>query len=106
MFPITLKTTAAGIPCKAKVNHYKKHKGTYSPIAIDPEDFYGRTELDYELRDRKGYPAPWLEKKLDQEGLLDEFETGLMEQLDEHLQGLWENKQDMLREERKLRKEI
>jgi len=28
------------------------------------DDYYGYTEMEWELLDRKGYPAKWLENKL------------------------------------------
>jgi hypothetical protein len=34
------------------------------PRADNPWDYYGYTEFDYTVCDRRGRPAPWLEKKL------------------------------------------
>ncbi len=85
MFPITLKTSAAGIPCKVKVTRYKKRKGNFSSFALDPEEFYGWTELNYRILDRKGYKADWLRNKLDEEGLTEDFEQDLMQELDDYL---------------------
>jgi len=61
MYPVTV----AGIPAFAMVTHYHHqapHKG--SPRTCDSDwDFYGYTELEFDLYDRKGYRAAWLEKK-------------------------------------------
>lgn len=59
-------TTIAGIPCGIKVTHFRAVAGDSSTWASD-WDYYGYTELDYIVLDRKGYPAPWLEKKLDKQ---------------------------------------
>ena len=59
------KTTVAGIPCQCEVLYYHparpmkifgSGKGDCEPP--EPEEF------EFQLLDRKGYPAPWLENKL------------------------------------------
>lgn len=70
-------TTVKGIPCKCLVLEYLPYIPTriYGPGREDadpPEDEY----FDFEILDRKGYPAPWLAKYLkpvDEERLRDEF---------------------------------
>lgn len=71
------QTKVAGIPCKCQVIGYSMG----SPMRItgtgfgdaeppEPEDF------EFTLLDRKGYPAPWLAKKItpaDESRLLKEF---------------------------------
>ena len=61
-----LSTTAAGIPCRIRIL-------SYTPA--DPGRLFGPPEhcwppapeeMEWELRDRRGYPAPWLERKLTQ----------------------------------------
>lgn len=54
--------TIDGIPCLAEVTTFHKVKGSHS--ADNDWDFYGYTEIEYTVRDRKGYRAPWLERKL------------------------------------------
>jgi hypothetical protein len=51
-----------GIPCRIGVKHYSSVKGSYT--AESDWDFYGYNETDWELLDRKGYRAEWLERKL------------------------------------------
>lgn len=58
--------TLAGIPCLLKVEHYVK----VSPWRGSPhtcpsaDDYYGYEEVEWTVCDRKGYKAPWLEKKI------------------------------------------
>lgn len=70
-------TKVAGIPCQCKVESYSP----YRPMRVtgsgmgdcDPPEY---EEFEFSILDRKGYPAPWLEKKLkreDSERLLEEL---------------------------------
>ncbi len=65
------ESSVSGIPCKVKV--------TYATPYI-PESWNGPAEggdFEFELLDRRGYPAKWLEKKLtpkDVERLEKEYE--------------------------------
>ena len=69
-------TKIAGIPCQCKVLAFAPYKhmqitGSGFGDAEPPE----YPEFDFELLDRKGYPAPWLEAKLtsnDSDRLLEE----------------------------------
>ena len=58
-----LETRIAGIPCLVKVIHYYHQEPDYGTWDSDM-DFYGYTECDYEIYDRKGYRAKWLESKM------------------------------------------
>lgn len=58
-------TSVAGIPCQCEVLEYrsptpsKVHGSGFGDIHLpEPEEF------EFLLRDRRGYPAPWLELKL------------------------------------------
>ena len=33
-------------------------------MADNPDDFYGYSEVDFTVCDRRGRPAPWLERKM------------------------------------------
>ena len=63
------RTTVDGIPCICRVIAYapakpwKQHTfpGAGPGDCDPPED----EDFDYEILDRKGYPASWLERKLD-----------------------------------------
>lgn len=71
-----IDATISGIPCIIRVTHYHRQEGSYSYNAPSDYDYYGFTELDYDILDRKGYPAAWLERKLTNKG---------REELEEHI---------------------
>lgn len=89
--PLTISIRAAGIPCKAKVLRYRKHPGSFSRFAADPEQYFGWTDLRYKILDRKGYDATWLRNKLEDEGLIDQFEYDLQHELEEYYEALRED---------------
>lgn len=58
-------TQVAGIPCQCEVTYYRRAEpmlvygmGMGDCFPPEPEEF------QFRLLDRKGYPAPWLENKL------------------------------------------
>lgn len=60
---------AAGIPALAGIFSY-----SYQPpfrgapyLCSCSDDFYGHEEVEWELLDRRGKPAPWLDRKLPKE---------------------------------------
>jgi hypothetical protein len=56
----------AGVPCLIGVTGYLYQppcKGHPSTCASD-WDYYGYEEIEWEILDRRGKPAPWLERKL------------------------------------------
>jgi len=62
-----VETSVSGIPCLAKVTSFLRvpaWKGSAHNCPSDL-DYYGYTEIEFELYDRKGYRAGWLESKLD-----------------------------------------
>lgn len=59
-----MDTHIQGIPCQIKVTHQANVKGSYSYNAASDWDYHGYTELEYDVLDRRGYPAPWLERKM------------------------------------------
>ena len=63
--PVTVK----GIPALVHVTTYKRVPPWRGSARSCPsaDDYYGYTELEYQLHDRKGYPAEWLERKLDED---------------------------------------
>jgi len=63
-----------GIPCLIEVTHYAPRlPGRYSgpPESCYPDD---PEEIDFTVCDRRGRPAPWLERKMTQADR-DEIET-------------------------------
>jgi hypothetical protein len=56
----------AGIPALAGITHFV-HVPPFSGsshMCDSSDDYYGYTEVEWDVLDRKGRPAPWLEKKL------------------------------------------
>lgn len=60
-----METTICGIPCQAEITSVD---GRYKPAKThgDPDDCYEAEypTVEWAVFDRRGYPAPWLERKL------------------------------------------
>lgn len=60
-----LDTRVCGIPCIVRVTHYECVPGSGSRwSAASDLDYYGWEECEYDILDRRGRPAPWLERKM------------------------------------------
>ena len=59
-----IESRVAGIPCLIGVTHYECVRGSYNYNAASDMDYYGYSEAEWEVLDRKGYKAAWLERKL------------------------------------------
>ena len=70
----------AGIPCKVGVTHYLNQAG--NSRADSDWDYYGYTEIEYDVLDRKGRKAPWLERKVTEDDVLD-IESSIIKYFDE-----------------------
>lgn len=55
----------AGIPCQIDVLRVFVQKP--NSRADNPDDFYGYTEVEFDVCDRRGRPAPWVEAKMTDE---------------------------------------
>ena len=66
MYRDTIPFALHGIPCLIGVIDFLKVEGCYRHDAVSEADYRGYTDLDYDLLDRKGYRASWLENKVDQ----------------------------------------
>lgn len=64
-------TRIAGIPCKIDVLTAEVHKGSYSRQAETPDDYYGYKCIEFNVCDRKGRLAPWLEAKMTEQDVAD-----------------------------------
>ena len=55
-----------GIPCQVLVTHFHHQPPWRGSAWTAPssDDYYGYTEVEFEILDRRGYPAPWLERKM------------------------------------------
>ena len=71
----------AGIPAIANVLHYERCDGSYSFTADSDIDYYGYTELEYEICDRRGRPAPWLQRKVKTDADERDIREQILEQL-------------------------
>ena len=60
------ETVVCGIPCGVLVKSFTHKKPDFTSWA-SPDDYYGYTECEWRLLDRKGYVAEWLEKKMSQD---------------------------------------
>lgn len=60
------KSKIAGIPCQIKVTYFHKQKPFKGPARLcdSNDDYYGYTEIEFEVLDRRGRKAEWLERKL------------------------------------------
>ena len=79
MYQAEFESRVAGIPCIIGVTHYVSVKGSYSYNAASDMDYYGYTECDFVVLDRRGRPAPWLERKLD-----DRMESDIEQEIAEY----------------------
>lgn len=62
----TIATTIAGIPCQIGIDHFYKqepHRGS-AWTCDSADDYYGYTDCDWTVLDRRGYQADWLARKL------------------------------------------
>ena len=57
-----IKSSVQGIPCLIDVTVFKVIKPNRH--ADNDMDYYGYEELEYVICDRRGRPAPWLERKV------------------------------------------
>jgi hypothetical protein len=61
----------AGIPCLIRVDYVHITSGTYSRQAETPDEYYGDRTIEFTVCDRRGRPAPWLERKMNDQDTLD-----------------------------------
>lgn len=85
-FIAEIEHTVCGIPCLIGVIDYSRVRGSYSYNAPSDMDYYGYTECDWELLDRKGYRANWLAKKMTSrdEDSINEAISNYMENRDDY----------------------
>lgn len=63
---VQIPFTLQGIPCLIGVTEYFNQPAyTGSAHNCDSDwDYYGYSDIEFTMLDRKGYAAPWLERKL------------------------------------------
>lgn len=75
-----MPTTIAGIPCQVSVTHFEP----YDAGSWDEPPSGG--EIEFDVYDRKGYRAPWLERKVtedDEVRVFSEYEADLQDMKDD-----------------------
>jgi hypothetical protein len=76
-FVAVIDARVCGIPCKLGIEHYNKVNGR--DTWDSDMDYYGYTEMEWELLDRNYRPANWLVNKMtkadhaEAEDLIDDF---------------------------------
>lgn len=74
----TFESRVAGIPCQVEVlTYYPDRPMRVTGLGFGDADPPEPEFFEFELLDRKGYPAPWLERKLtpdDHQRLLTEYQ--------------------------------
>lgn len=74
-----IKTRICGIPCQVeKISGYylKPWRGSAHTAPSDIDYYGGWIDLEFEVYDRRGRKAPWLEKKMtekDKQRIIDEI---------------------------------
>lgn len=80
-----IRTTIQGIPCIVEETHIYYTKPSFKPACLcdSPSEFYGDYEVEFDVFDRKGYRAAWLERKMTdkdreriEQEILDDYRRG------------------------------
>lgn len=58
-----METRIAGIPCRVELTHCFVQK-PLGPRCDSDLDCYGYADVEFDVLDRNGRPAPWLERKM------------------------------------------
>lgn len=84
-YTTTIESRIEGIPCLLGVTHYHKTPPWSGSAHTAPSDldYYGYEEVEFDVLDRRGRPAPWLEKKLT-EAARKGLEETVLEYMSEH----------------------
>jgi hypothetical protein len=62
MYLAEIETRIAGIPCIVGVTYFDRHGACRH--ADSDMDYRGYVEVEWEVLDRRGRPAPWLSRKV------------------------------------------
>jgi len=80
MLQIVEGVRLAGIPCQAEICTYRGYRGAREGgLQLEPDEPAG-WDLNRVL-DRKGYPALWLERKLEDVNVEQDFMTDIADEL-------------------------
>ncbi len=78
---MNIESRVAGIPCLIQVDRCLVQK-PMGPQADSDWDCYGFAEIEFTILDRRGRPAPWLERKLTDDDT-NRIETQILEYQDD-----------------------
>lgn len=72
-YVLEFETRIAGIPAMIGVTYFHNQPPWRGSAHTAPSDldYYGYFELEYDVLDRRGRPAPWLERKLDDDARIE-----------------------------------
>lgn len=73
-----IESRVAGIPCIIGVTYFESVRGSYDYNAASDMDYRGYTDCEWEVLDRRGRKAAWLERKLTDEDV-SEIESEIAE---------------------------
>lgn len=84
----TISFRLDGIPCQIAIGYYVKQEPWKGSALSCPsrDDYYGYTESEWMILDRKGYHAVWLERKV-----TDTIQTEIEEAIEEYMEELRED---------------
>jgi hypothetical protein len=77
----TIPHRVAGIPCLIGVISHKSVKGSFNYNDVSDLDYYGYSDSQFHVLDRRGRRATWLEKKLN-----DREQQSVYESISNHLE--------------------
>ena len=63
-YQVEMETRICGIPCIVGVATYNQVKGSHDFHAASDVDYWGYEEIEFDVMDRNGRLAPWLERKM------------------------------------------
>ena len=61
---IDVETRVAGIPCIVRVKNFTKVVGSFNRNEESDMDYHGYSDTEWDLLDRRGRRAEWLDKKV------------------------------------------
>jgi len=83
-----LEVRVCGIPAIARVLHYRPYEPAYRRGHPDNWEPASPPEIDFEILDRRGRPAPWLQRKLSARDM-DELACELIERMEQLESEAW-----------------
>jgi hypothetical protein len=82
-----LDAEICGIPCIIGVTTYERVQGSFSYNAPSDMDYHGYEEIEFDVLNRRGRPAPYLERRMtddERESIEDDIRTHFKEELENY----------------------